>query len=61
LHLDRQNLIPKASPAEIEQAVKKYADIHKKLGGGAIFYVEIENDAPFENVEALIRSIDRYR
>ncbi len=61
LHLDRQNLIPKASPAEIEQAVKKYADIHKKLGGGAIFYVEIENDAPFENVEALIRSIDLYR
>ncbi len=32
-----------------------------RLGGGGIFYVEIENDAPFGNVEALLTAIDEYR
>ena len=41
--------------------IQKYADRYHKLGGGGIFYVEIENDAPFENVRALIESMDRYR
>ena len=29
--------------------------------GGVIFYIEIENDAPFENVEALIKAVWKYR
>lgn len=61
LHMDRQQLIPLGRPAQITDAVKYYAQLHKGLGGGAVFYVEIENDAPFENVEALIKSVDEYR
>jgi uroporphyrinogen decarboxylase len=61
IHPDRQRLIPRGTPTEIETAIKEYADHYHHIGGGAIFYVEIENDAPFENVEALIKSIHRYR
>lgn len=60
LHMDRQHLVPLGTPREIAETVKRYADIHRALGGGAMFYVEIENDAPFENVEALVTSIHKY-
>lgn len=61
IHPDRQKLIPLGKPQEIEDAIRMYAERYHQAGGGGIFYVEIENDAPFENVEALIRSVDRYR
>jgi len=61
IHPDRQRLIPCGTPKEITEVIARYADRYHKLGGGGIFYVEVENDAPFENVEALITAIDRYR
>ncbi|AKJ63704.1 uroporphyrinogen decarboxylase family protein [Kiritimatiella glycovorans] len=61
LHPDRQHLMPFGSPDEIRAAVRTYADIYHELGGGGIFYVEIENDAPWENVKALVEAIDEYR
>ena len=61
IHPDRQRLIPLGTPAEIETEIQKYAARYHDLGGGGIFYVEIENDAPFENVKALIESVHRYR
>ena len=61
IHPDRQYLVPKGSPLEIETAVKRYAERYRGIRGGGIFYVEIENDAPFINVKTLIESIDRYR
>ena len=61
IHPDRQYLIPLGSPAEIETAIKGYADRYHALGGGGIFHVEMENDAPFENVKALVESIHRWR
>lgn len=61
IHPDRQHLIPLGTPDEIRTTIKRFADRHHKLGGGGIFYVEIENDAPFENVKALIEAIDIYR
>ncbi|HUU30258.1 MAG TPA: uroporphyrinogen decarboxylase family protein [archaeon] len=61
IHPDRQHLIPRGRPEEIERTIAKYAEHYHKLGGGAMFYVEIENDAPFENVNALIKAIDKYR
>lgn len=61
IHPDRQQLIPLGTPAQIEEYIRTTAQKYKALGGGAIFYVEIENDAPFENVQALIESIHRYR
>ena len=61
IHPDRQRLIPLGTPQEIENAIRDYAVRYHRLGGGGIFYIEIENDAPFENVEALIRSVHKYR
>lgn len=61
IHPDRQNLIPLGTPREIEKTIKRYAETFHNLGGGGIFYVEIENDAPFENVKALIESVQAYR
>lgn len=61
IHPDRQYLIPNGSPKEIDKAIRGYAEKYHALGGGGIFYVEIENDAPFENIKALIESIDKWR
>ncbi len=61
IHPDRQRLIPCGTPEEIRDTIKFYADLHKGLGGGAMFYVEIENDAPFENAEALVKAVHEYR
>jgi uroporphyrinogen decarboxylase len=61
IHPDRQYLIPKGSVSEIETAIKQYADRYHTFHGGGIFYVEIENDAPFQNVKTLVESIHRWR
>lgn len=61
VHPDRQYLVPRGTPAEIEACIRWYAETYHALGGGAVFYVEIENDAPWENVVALFEAIDRYR
>ncbi len=61
VHPDRQALIPLGTPGEIRSEIRRYADLGRDLGGGVVFYVEIENDAPFENVRALIESIAEYR
>jgi uroporphyrinogen-III decarboxylase len=57
LHPDRQYLIPRGTPEEIRRTIRWYREIHTRLGGGAVFYIEIENDAPFENVEALVEAV----
>ncbi len=61
LHPDRQRLIPRGTPEEIERFVEGCARRYRKAGGGGIFYVEMENDAPFENAEALIKAIDKHK
>ena len=61
IHPDRQHLVPKGTPEQIDAEIRKYADIYHELGGGGIFYIEIENDAPWENVKALIEAVHRYR
>jgi hypothetical protein len=38
-----------------------FHETYKAIGGGGIFYVEIENDAPFANVQALIESVHEFR
>ena len=59
LHPDRQYLIPRGTPEEIRSWVRDMADRYRQ--GGGIFYVEMENDAPWENVKALLESIAEYR
>jgi len=59
LHPDRQYLIPRGTPAEIRAWVRDMADRYR--AGGGVFYVEIEDDAPWENVQTLVESIAEYR
>ncbi len=61
IHPDRQHLVPLGTPAEIDARIRRYAERHRAMGGGGIFYIEMENDAPWENVRALIEAIHRYR
>jgi len=61
IHPDRQRLVPLGTPEEIDAKMGEYAERYRDLGGGGIFYVEMENDAPFENVQTLIESIDQHR
>ncbi|MFH1572261.1 MAG: uroporphyrinogen decarboxylase family protein [Gemmatimonadota bacterium] len=61
LHPDRQRLVPLGTPNQIEAKMAEYAERYHRLGGGGIYYIEVENDAPFENVKALIESVARYR
>ncbi|MFH1024267.1 MAG: uroporphyrinogen decarboxylase family protein [Planctomycetota bacterium] len=60
IHPDRQNLIPRGTPDQIRRYIKDYADIYHGMNGGGIFYVEIENDAPFENAEALVKAVHEF-
>ncbi|MFC1526258.1 uroporphyrinogen decarboxylase family protein [Candidatus Latescibacterota bacterium] len=61
IHPDRQHLVPLGTPEEIDRKMAEYAARYRRLGGGGIFYIEIENDAPFENARALIESVDQHR
>jgi len=61
IHPDRQYLVPRGTPREIEATIKAYAEQYHARQGGSIFYVEIENDAPFENVKTLVEAIHRWR
>ena len=61
LHPDRQYLVPFGKPSQIREKIREYAETYHALGGGGIFYIEIENDAPWENVEALIRAVHEHR
>ncbi len=61
IHPDRQYLIPRGSPKEIDTEIRKYAEKFHALGGGGIFYIEIENDAHFENVKALVEAVHKWR
>lgn len=61
VHPDRQKLIPLGTPAAIRAEIRRYADLGRRMNGGVVFYVEIENDAPFENVRALVEAIAEFR
>ena len=60
IDLDRQ-LFPFCSPEDIEEHVKEAA---MKLGskeGGLMLHAECEPDVPLENIEAVCRSLEKYR
>lgn len=61
IHPDRQRLVPRGTPAEIRARIRDYASQYRQMRGGGIFYVEIENDAPWDNVQALIEAVGEYR
>ena len=61
IHLDRANLMTYGSPSDVRAAVGQAVEIFKPYEGGSWFYVEADNGFPYENIEALISEINKYR
>lgn len=61
IHIDRANIMTHGSPDDVRKAVDSAVKVFKPELGGAWFYVEIDNGFPFENIEALVSSISKYR
>ncbi|MBI5831061.1 MAG: hypothetical protein HZB16_01955 [Armatimonadetes bacterium] len=61
VHPDRQRLVPLGRPDEIRAEMRRYGELGRRLGGGVVFYVEIENDAPWANAMALVEGISAAR
>ncbi len=61
VHPDRQYLVPRGTPVEIDEAIKRYCGRFHAAKGGGSFNIEIENDAPWENVVALFEALEKYR
>lgn len=61
LHIDRAKIMTLGTPEEVRRAVHFAAKTFDIMNGGAMFYVEIDNGFPFENIAALIDTIGEYR
>ena len=57
LHTDRANTMTFGTPQQVRDLVRKEAEIFDVKNGGAWFYVEADNDFPFENLKALVETI----
>ena len=53
---DRQALLPRGAPRDIERTVHKTLDALARFDGGLIGWGEIGSDVPLENVVAMVRA-----
>lgn len=58
---DQQYLMSYGSPRDIDDFVRDCSKRYHTAGGGGIFLCSIKCDQPFQNVEALVKAIDKYR
>jgi len=59
--IDRQYILPKGSPEEVEAYVKNVIELFSHDGrGGLICRGEINIDVPLENVEAMYKAFEKY-
>lgn len=61
IHIDRGYIMTRGKPEEVAKALNDAVITFKAETGGAWFYVEIDNNFPFENIQALISAISNYR
>ena len=61
LHIDRAGVMTKGKPDDVKNAINTYVNVFRPYEGGSWFYVEIDNDFPYENIETLIGEIKKYR
>lgn len=61
IHPDRANLMTHGTPQEIQEQMQRYMDIYRPLEGGSYFYIEIDNDFPYENIVALAEFLQKVR
>ncbi|NUP88544.1 MAG: hypothetical protein HUU25_01845 [Candidatus Sumerlaeia bacterium] len=52
--VDRQNLLPRATPGEVRAAARDFRRVFDRPEGGVILQSEIGPDVPLANVEALL-------
>ena len=53
---DRQALLPRGTPRDIERTVRETFDGLARFDGGLIGWGEIGSDVPLENVVAMVRA-----
>lgn len=61
IHTDRARTMTYGTPQQVKDLVKREFDTFKMMDGGSWFYIEVDNDFPYENVEALVQTIAEYR
>lgn len=61
IHPDRSDLMTNGKPSEIEREIDRYYEIFRPDLGGSWFYLEIDNGFPFENIEAMVNAVKKYR
>ncbi len=54
--IDRQHLLPRGTPHEVEAHVQKIIELFGRQNGGLIGDGEIASDVPLENAEAMLRA-----
>ena len=57
---DRQALLPRGTPRDIEVCVRETLDTLARFDGGLIGWGEIGSDVPLENVVAMVRAFDEW-
>lgn len=61
VHTDRANTMTHGSPQEVRELVLREYEVFRMAEGGAWFYIEADNGFPFENLEALVRTVKEVR
>lgn len=61
IHIDRAFTMTHGSPEDVKKAVETAFEVFRPDLGGSWFYIEVDNGFPFENIEALVKSVAKYR
>jgi len=59
--MDRQYLLPRGTPEEIEENIRRAIETLGSPDGGLAVNARVEMDMPLENVRAVLESMRRYR
>ncbi len=57
---DPQRLMPLGTPEEIDRSVAWFAEYARRESGGIIFHFELDNDPPWENIQALLGALRKH-
>jgi len=61
IHPERSQLMTRGTPEEVYRRVYEYAETFRPQEGGSLFYLEIDNGFPYENIEAMIKAVREMR
>lgn len=61
VHTDRARTMTSGKPEDVRALVLREYETFKLYDGGGWFYIEADNGFPFENIEALVRTIKELR